>query len=344
MLVDPLAALIEGPSRAALRLALAVPLSGPLGMTGPAALACAMLAAEEANESGGLRGRALELVTVDAGRAPDEVAADMRGLLAAGAVDAVCGFHTSDVHRALKAVTANRTPYVFTPPHEGGRPGQGVVLLGESPREQLAPVTAQLSARRALRRWALVGNDYIWPWAVHAAAVPMLRASGAEVVLDRLVPFGGVDAERLVSEVRRSGTQVVLLSLVGRDLATFNRAFARAGLTDRILRVSGALEENGLLEAGGDDSGELYAVMPWFASEADVDGFAQRYADRWGPTAPALGAYAHGCYQGVRHIAALAAADALNVRSLGTTAPGPTGRRNRAKLARADGLTLTVVH
>jgi ABC-type branched-subunit amino acid transport system substrate-binding protein len=196
-----------------------------------------------------------------------------------------------------------------------------------------------LAGRRALRRWALVGNDYIWPWAVHAAASGMLRAAGAEVVFRALVPFGEVPADRLVQGVRRSGAQAVLLSLVGRDLATFNRAFARAGLAGRVPRVSGALEENGLLEAGGDDSGELYAVMRWYAA-ADADGFGERYTARWGATAPVLGAYAQGCYQGVRHVAELAAADALNVRALAAR-PHPTPPR--ARLARAEGLSLVTV-
>jgi len=325
VLVDPLAALLRGPAVHALRVCLAVPMSGALGLTGSSALACAVLAAEEINAAGGRRGRRLELVLLDAGRAPEIVAGELLRLVDARVVDAVCGYHTSDVHRRLELVTAGRLPYIFTPPHEGGTRREGVVLLGESPREQLMPVMAQLASRPSPRRWALVGNDYIWPWAVHAAAGPMLRAAGAEVVLHELVPFGGVDGERLIGHLLRARAQAVLLSLVGRDLATFNRMFRHAGLDGRMLRVSGALEENGLLEAGGDDSGELYAAMRWFASEPGSDELAVRYTERWGPTAPSLGAYAQGCYWGIRFLAGLGVP------------------RVRVRLARADGLALTVV-
>jgi ABC-type branched-subunit amino acid transport system substrate-binding protein len=342
LLVDPLDALLQGPVEHALRVGLAVPTSGPLGLTGPSALACAVLAAEEVNAAGGVRGRQLELVLVDAGRGPDEVAAELRRLVTAGAIDAVCGYHTSDVHRRLEAVTAGRLPYVFTPPHEGGTRREGVVLLGESPHEQLLPVMAQLASRPSLRRWALVGNDYIWPWAVHAAAASMLRTAGAEVVMHECVPFGGVNPEQLIERVRRSHAQAVLLSLVGRDLATFNRAFHHAGLDMGVLRVCGALEENGLLEVGGDDSGELYAAMRWFASASGDDELATRYARRWGPSAPSLGAYAQGCYLGVHFVADLGRCDRLDAHAVAAHVAG-RGAPPAVRLARADGLALTVV-
>ncbi|WP_104434740.1 ABC transporter substrate-binding protein [Kineococcus xinjiangensis] len=338
VLLDPLAVAVQGPDAHALRIALALPTSGALGMTAPAALACAVLAAEEVNAAGGVLGRPLRLVPVDAGRPAAEVAAEVGRLALAGVVDAVCGHHTSDVHRRLGRVTAGRLPYVFTPPHEGGPREAGVVLLGEGPAEQLLPVAAHLASRRTLRRWALLGNDYVWPRTVHAAAVPLLRAAGAEVVRRELVPVGGVDAERLVEGLRRSRVQAVLLSLIGRDLASFNRAFTAAGLGPRIVRVSPALEENGLLEAGGDDSGELFAVMRWFASGSGE--LPARYADRWGAAAPPLGSYAQGCYEGVHLLAGMARQEPLPVLARRSHHPVPHGP---VRLARADGVDLTVV-
>lgn len=344
LLIDPLQALVEGRPGGVVRVGLAVPTSGPLALTAPSALACAVLAAEEVNAAGGIAGRRLELVPVDAGRAPGAVATDLRHLVDAGLLDAVCGYHTSDVHRRLEQVTAGRLPYVFTPPHEGGRRSPGVVLLGEGPAEQLQPLVHRFATRPALRRWALVGNDYIWPWAVHAAAAGLLRTAGAQVAFEERVPFGRVEPDRLLDRLRRERVQVVLLSLVGRDLATFNRAFRDAGLARSIVRVSGALEETGLLETGGDDSGELYAAMRWFASDQSGAGFPDRYADRWGATAPPLGVYAQGCYEGVHVLAGLGGGGGSAGRgAVGSVVRqgGPAGAP--VKVARADGLSLTVV-
>jgi ABC-type branched-subunit amino acid transport system substrate-binding protein len=362
--------LVTGPDAGVLRLGLLLPLSGPLGLTGPSGLSAARLAAIEVNAAGGAAGRAVELVPVDAGRRPDAVAAEARFLADAGLVEAFVGFHTSDVHRALEAALAGRVPYVFTPPHEGGPRKAGVVLLGDSPARQLGPALHWLTDRRRLRRWALVGNDYIWPRAVHRTAARLVRSLGAEVVLDRLVPFplaAGDDPEagfeELVAALVRVGTEAILLSLVGRDRAMHNRVFAASRPAARVVRLSGALEENVLLAAGGDETGELYAAMRSFAGQGDERriALAEHYRTAFGSAAPVLDAYAEGCYDGVHLAAALAVAGMLSARrgqpgaarllagedDRGTRlawAAAPLGPpRADSYLARADGLDLTVI-
>jgi urea transport system substrate-binding protein len=319
------------------RIGLAVPLTGPLALTAPSALDLAGLAADEANADGGVRGSAVELVTVDSGRPPRVVAAEAAALHEAGAFDVLVGYHTSDVHRALEVALGSRAPYVFTPPHEGGRHRPGVLRIGSSPREQHAAALAWLVRHRRARRWALVGNDYVWPQAVHRAATAVLHGLGADVVGELLVPFGPADPGTMVDLVRRTSADAVLLSLVGRDLVAFNREFVRAGLDRRVVRLSGALEENGLYAVGGDRTGELFACMPSFAA---VDGAAdegqldlqERHARRAGPSAPVVCAYARGVYDGVRLAVTL-------------TGPVPAPRPARAvpRLARAEGLAFREV-
>ena len=318
------------------RVGLAVPLTGPLALTAPSALDLAGLAADEANAAGGVRGRAVELVTVDSGRPPQAVAAEAAALHGAGGFDVLVGFRTSAVHRAVEAALAGRVRYVYTPPHEGGRRRPGVVRIGSSPREQHAAALGWLVRHRRARRWALIGNDYVWPQAVHRAAAGVLAGLGAEVVGQALVPLGVEDPGALLALVRRTRADAVLLSLVGRDLVTFNREFARAGLDRRVIRLSGALEENGLYAAGGDSTGELYACMPSFAATdgtveaADDEGqlaLQERHARRAGPAAPVVCAYARGVYDGVRLAVALAGDGAA-------PRPAPAGPR----LALADGL------
>lgn len=342
VLLDPLDCLVAGPSSESLRIGLAVPTSGILGLTGPAAIASAVLAAEEINAAGGLRGRRMELVPIDAGAHLDDVVRYVDSLVTAGAIDALCGFHTSDVHRRLELTTTGRVPYLFTPPHEGGARLPGVLLLGESPIEQMLPVAAQLVGRERHVRWALIGNEYIWPRAVHAAAERLLGSYGAEVVMAQLVPFGQVDAEQLIDALAAHHADAVLLSLVGRDLVTFNRAFACSPLMQRVTRVSGALDETGLLEIDGDESGELYATMGWFAADPDRDGFQERYLNRWGDAAPRLGVYASGCYDGLQTLAVLHNAHLLRP-DVSTARVDALLPHRRSRLARAEGLELLPV-
>jgi urea transport system substrate-binding protein len=350
-LTDPLDALHERREPGRLRVGLVVPQSGALGLTGPSAVDAALLAAHELNTAGGVRGRYVDLVLVDGGRSPADVAAEAGRLCEGDAIDAVVGFHTSDVHRAVEAVVAGRTPYVFTPPQEGGPRRPGVVCTGVDPVRQLSGPVAWLARHHGVRRWALIGNDYIWPQAVHRQARRTVVAAGGRTVLDRRVPLGGVQAgmDRLVDDLRGARPDALLLSLVGRDLARFNAGLRQAGLDRALVRLSGALEENGLLAVGGDRTGLLYAAMPSFESLGDERhlALAERHRDLFGPLAPVLNTYAEGVYDGVRLVAALADEGSLRpgllapavARSLGRT--GAHGQR--VHLARADGLGFDVV-
>ena len=330
--LDPWDVLLAGPQPDVVRVGLALPLSGPLAMTAPSALDLAGLAVDETNATGGVRNRPVELVPLDSGRPPAVVAADAVVLHAAGAFDLLVGFHTSDVHRALERALPDGVHYVYTPPHEGGRHRAGVVRIGHSPLEQHAAALAWLVRHRRARRWVLLGTDYVWPRSVHRSAAHVLAELGATVVGEALVPFGPTDVGALLDLVRRARADAVLVSLVGRDLVTFNREFARAGLDRSVVRLSGALEENGLYALGGDATGELYACMPSFAAADDAVDESQlelqeRHARRSGPDAPVVCAYARGVYDGVRLAVALAA---------GAHPLRPALQRPR--LARADGL------
>lgn len=337
--LDPLDALLTPPSRTEYRLALAIPTSGQLGLTAPASLAAAELAAAEVNAAGGIFGREVSLVLVDAGGSPSAVQEQIRDLVQARAVEAVVGFHTSDVHRAIERETAGRIPYLFTPPHEGGTRLPGVGLLGPSPRQQLAPALAALGGT-AGRRWVLLGNDYIWPRRVHAAAATMIPASGGDIVDSIFVPFGELHPDALIARIAKQRPDFVLLSLVGRDLATFNRAWAGSHLRGRVGRVCAALDETGLLEINGDDSGELFTSMDWFATDTD-DGFLDRYRARWGSLAPTPGVYARGCYDGLHAAVRLVPPHADALPEFGhRVAVRP---RPKVRLAMADGTRLVAL-
>jgi ABC-type branched-subunit amino acid transport system substrate-binding protein len=335
--LDPWEVLLSGPAPDAVRIGLAVPLSGPLALTAPSALDLAALAAEECTDSGGVGGRRVELVAIDSGRAPAVVAAEAVALREAGAISTLVGFHTSDVHRVLERVWAGRGTYVFTPPHEGGPRAPGVRRIGHGPHTQHAAALTWLVTQRRAARWVLLGTDYVWPRAVHRAARAVLAGLGAQVVGEALVPFGPGDPGPLLDLVVRSRADAVLLSLVGRDLARFHREFARAGLDQRVVRLSGALEENGLYALGGDATGELYATMPSFAASpsSSDDGqleLQERHASWSGTDAPVVCAYARGLYDGVRLACALLGAPGERQFTVPTGAP---------RLARADGLSFT---
>ena len=332
-LLDPWEVLLDGPRTDVVRVGLAVPLSGPLAMTAPSALDLGRPRRRRgATPPAGSSGRPIELVAVDSGRPPEVVAAEAAALHRAGVFELLVGFHTSDVHRAVERALPAGARYVFTPPHEGGARRPGVVRIGQSPLEQHAAALTWLVQHRRARRWVLLGTDYVWPRSVHRAAERVLAGVGGEVVGEALVPFGPSDPGPLLDLVRRTRADAVLLSLVGRDLVAFNREFARAGLDRRVVRLSGALEENGLYALGGDATGELFACMPSFVAADDGSdehqlALQERHVRRSGPE---------------RSRRLRLRARRLRRRAAGRRAGRRTRRCARARsaprLARADGL------
>ncbi|HEY0879384.1 MAG TPA: substrate-binding domain-containing protein [Zeimonas sp.] len=288
------------------RIAVPIPLSGTAGIWGPSCLACATLAAEEWNAAGGVDGRRVSLAVVDASDESSGLEEELEKLVDEDGVEAVVGMQTSSVRERITAQLRGIVPFVYTPLYEGGPLPDGVMAIGETPRHQLLPAIEALGERYALRRWHLVGNDYCWPRRSHAMATEALRRAGREVVASRYVPMGSLDVQQLIDEIRQTRAQAVLMSLVGQDAVDFSRALGEAGLAGRVVRLSCAIEENGLLAIGPKHTEGLFVASAYFASLATERNaaFRERYWTRFGERAPVLNALGQSMYEGVSFLRA----------------------------------------
>jgi len=302
---------------------LLVPINGSAGIWGPSSIACAQLAQAEINADGGLLDRRLRLRVIDSSDEATEVGSVTAELMNAGAIDAIVGMHTSQVRQRVLKDVARQIPYVYTPLYEGGERTPWVFALGETPGQQLRPAIEYLAGRYAVRRWMFVGNDYVWPRVSHRLAARYVSELGGEVVADRYRPFGAEDYSELLEEIARLKPHAILLSLVGQDAVQFNRAFGRCGLPRDMFRLSCAIEENGLLAIGADNTEGLFVSSGYFASlDSDANiAFKERYYNHFGQRAPTLNALGQSTYEGIHFMAALArrAADE-NAQLLGNLA------------------------
>lgn len=291
------------------RVALAAPLRGPEGVWGPSCLASAQLAQAELNRWSGIAGRPCELRVVDASSEAADVGRQLAQMAEDGEIDAIVGMCISSVRQRIVRATAGRVPFVYTCLYEGGDHSPGLYAIGETAARQLKPSIAWLSRHRQARRWMLVGNDYVWPRVSHGIARRAIAAAGGEVVGETFLPLGGGDHARVLEQLRTSGADALLLSMVGQDAIDFNRAFGRLGLHRRMLRLSCAIEENLLLAIGAEATQDLYVALGYFESlqtEANL-AFKERYFARFGQRAPALNSIGQSCYEGLQFLGALCA-------------------------------------
>lgn len=316
-----------------LKIAVMIPQSGPAGLFGPSAKACAELAAETINARGGILGQKLELAFGDAGLPPAEAAQAALKLWKGNRAGAVIGMHDSAVRGALVGLFKGQVPYFYTPVYEGGACSKGLYLNGETPQQQLQPVIPWIAAERQPKKWYLIGNDYIWGRNTNAAAKGYIQQTGAQVVGDEYLPFTVDNFDASLARIRDSGADAVLVSLVGGASVGFNKAFASFGLADKALRLGTLIEENTLAGIGFANARNLYSSAGYFANitAPAARSFADAYAKRFGPQAPALNGLAESTYEGFLMLEAIAKkAGALSVAKMdaaceGASYQGPRG-------------------
>ena len=293
---------------ATFRIGLLIPMCGSAGIWGPSCISSAQIAVAELNEAGGIEGKSVELIMIDSAiEAPTPVEEIINSLIEIGAINAIVGMHISAVRQNLSKIVRQRVPYVYTPLYEGGECTKGVFAIGDTPEQQLGPAIEYFNEEKKIKRWALIGNDYVWPRASNGYAKTKLKEYGAQISIEHYLPFGLSDMKVLLDELERSDTEAVLISLVGQDAITFNRAFGEAGLHSKMLRFSCAIEENGLLACGAENLIELYSASSYFGSlkTSANQSFREKYHNIHGDSAPVLNALGQSTYEGVHFLSGL---------------------------------------
>ncbi|MGY3441091.1 MULTISPECIES: substrate-binding domain-containing protein [unclassified Bradyrhizobium] len=347
-------------ARNRLRVAGFVCCTGSPGMWGPAATSSAQLAVADINRRGGILGREVELSVYDAGGPLEDVRDRAEQAIASDDVDLIMGMHTSAVRVALRnLITRSRIPYIYTPVYEGGERTPGVIAIGETPRWQMRPSIHWLAEAKRAARWYLIGSDYVWPWQSHRAVKRYIKETGGLVVGEEFVPVGEDDHEAHLERIRAAKPDVVLISLIGTDSVTFNRAFADAGLAATTLRLAGCVDETVLLGIGADRTENLFCASGYFPGVGSPagDDFRDRYRAMFGAFAPPVGSCGESAYEGFCLLEAAAnRAGTLDTRPLLAAADnlvyrGPRGPvtvrsghvRMPMYLAEADGLDFRVI-
>jgi len=321
--------------RSTVEVALLIPLSGSAGLFGPSCESCAELAKEEINETGGMLGRRVNLVPVDAAGPVRRVVRDIDTMVKDGVVDAVVGWQTSNVRQAIAPWVTRRVPYVYTALYEGGERTPGVFLTGEVPDRQVGPAIRWMAQAGGFQHWCMVGNDYIWPRSSGAQARRYITECGAKVDDEVYVPLGTKEFSPILDRLERFRPEVTLTLLVGTDAVEFNRAFAERGLDGQSMRLSPLMDENMLAATGVEGTRGISSSAGFFDSmltSSNLD-FRVAYECRFGPSAPTLNSHGESCYEGIKLLSALAKrAGSLQVRDVTAVAEGVVYRAARGEL------------
>ncbi|MBL4891002.1 MAG: substrate-binding domain-containing protein [Rhizobiaceae bacterium] len=333
---------------------------GSAGLWAPSCISSAQVAVSQLNKKNGICGRPVELIMIDSAlEAPTPVEEVINSLIDIRAIDAIVGMHISAVRQNLSKIVKQRVPYIYTPLYEGGENTKGIFAIGDTPEQQLGPALEYLNEAHDIKSWALLGNDYVWPRASNSYAKQKLKELSSSVAYEKYVPFGHNDITSIVEELGQTNADAVLISLVGQDAITFNRVFGEAQMHKKMIRLSCAIEENGLLASGEDNVHELYSASSYFGSlntSANAM-FKEEYYNFHGESAPVLNALGQSTYEGVQFLAGLMHAHEddwqdMNIGNLGdvefssvrcSTTEKQTNDNSPIYLAKADGVIFKIV-
>lgn len=242
--------------------------TGAYAALGRNALAGALAAIEDLRAAG-----AADIVPVarDPGGEPAAYERATADLLARG-VRNIVGAITSWSRKDMIPVLARGGGQLWYPcPYEGFESSEHVVYLGASPNHHVVPLADWIAGANA-RSVFLVGSNYVWGWETLRLMRERLSLAGIPVVGERYLPLGSTEPSRTVGEIRATGAEVVVNSLIGPSSVAFLRDLARRD-PDRVGRTGHVVSCNQTevdLRALGPAASGLLAAGAFFEADASA--------------------------------------------------------------------------
>lgn len=293
-----------------LRIGLLSSHTGPLAPVERSVMCGALLAIEQVNAQGGVRGHELVPVIADYASDTSRATVEARRLLRDEGVRIIIGGYTSASRVAIQPALHDHDGILFYPTYfEGLELDPRTVYAGAVPNQFLIDYVEWVIEHLGDRLY-MVGSDYIYPRTAAAVVRRVVEQAGGRIVADRYVPLGQTDFGPIVDELGQTGASVVLCNLVGVDsVPAFYRQFRLAGHGPGTLPIAATVTtELDLRQMGPPDAlghymtGSYFSTVPGPANAA----YLAALRSRFGTTVVAHAAQV-GLYNGVRLLAAAGA-------------------------------------
>jgi len=186
-------------------------LSGTMAISETTLKDTMLMLIDEQNAKGGLLGRKLEAVVVDPASNWPLFAEKARELLEKDKVDVIFGCWTSVSRKSVLPVIEELNGLMFYPvQYEGEESSRNVFYTGAAPNQQAIPAVDYLMSEEggSVKRFALLGTDYVYPRTTNKILVSYLKSKGipAEDIMVNYTPFGHSDWQTIVSDVKKFGS------------------------------------------------------------------------------------------------------------------------------------------
>jgi urea transport system substrate-binding protein len=187
-----------------------------------------MLIADQ-NKKGGLLGRKLEPVIVDPTSDWDAFAKQARELLSKEKVAVVFGCWTSASRKSVLPIFEQLNGLLFYPvQYEGEESSRNIFYTGATPNQQAIPAVRYLMSKEGgeVRRWVLLGTDYVYPPTTNRILSAYLTAEGvlSDDITTIYTPSGYSEWRGIVERIKALGSEgkkTAVISTVNGDANTY---------------------------------------------------------------------------------------------------------------------------
>ena len=260
-------------------------LSGTMAFSEKPVTEATLLAVEDLNERGGLLGRRVEALTVDAHSDPATFASEAERLITRDKVAVLFGCWTSASRKHIRPVVERYNQLLFYPvQYEGLELSPNIVYTGASPNQQIIPAVKWCFDHLG-KRFFLVGSDYVFPRTANAIIRDQVGALQGEIVGEEYILLSGGRVEDIVEKIAQTRPSVILSTINGDSNIAFFNALRKRGLTpEQIPVMSFSIAEREVASIGPALMAGDYAAWNYFQSLSTPQNqeFVKRFQARYG--------------------------------------------------------------
>lgn len=246
-----------------------------------------ILAIEEINQAGGVRGRPLQPVFRNPDARPELYRQMARELLVEEGVTVIFGCSHSASRKAVLPLVERHNALLFYPSvYEGFEYSENVIYSGAT-LNQCAFALADFLIHKYGRRIGFVGADYIFPRESNRTMREILESKGAEVVGETYAPIDASEAETaaMMSEILRWEANAIFSTVIGGPARRLYRLYHEAGIDTRrhpIASLTMAESEIGAIGAGVCEGHVLSAGYFQTLENPENSAFVSAFKKRFG--------------------------------------------------------------
>lgn len=218
-------------------------LSGTMAISETSLKDTLLMLVEEQNKKGGVLGKKIEAVVVDPASNWPLFAEKARELIQKDKVAAIFGCWTSVSRKSVLPVVEELDGILFYPvQYEGEESSKNVFYTGAAPNQQAIPAVDYL-LKQDVKRWALVGTDYVYPRTANKVLEAYLKSRGFtdKDIMISYTPFGHSDWQSIVADIKKfggAGEKTAVISTINGDAnVPFYKELANQGVSARDIPV-----------------------------------------------------------------------------------------------------------